>query len=187
MELVRQLKIVAIRDPKLAYSVQVVNVILQDYLFERVLLELVRCLLLLSNLHTLQILGIGWCTKTINKTSTFPQMRTFVAFSHGHGILASFPNLKNDLVTIKDSGYLLSTLSQRNLYWKFFRRKLRRRLHFYPATCFMHWLTHLLSRCRKALELEGITFDVINPSFTPGMSQFRFILPLYPRPRHRPQ
>lgn len=89
-----------------------------------------------------------------------------MASSHGHGILASFPNLKNDLVTIKDSRYRLSTLPQRNLYWKVFTRNLRRRLHFYLATCSMHWLNHLRSRCRKALDLEEIAFDVINPSFT---------------------
>ncbi|SJL12602.1 uncharacterized protein ARMOST_16030 [Armillaria ostoyae] len=58
-ELVRQLEVVTARDPTLAVYVRTISVTLSRFSADTVYLELARCLALLTNLHTLQICGVG--------------------------------------------------------------------------------------------------------------------------------
>ncbi|RDB23832.1 hypothetical protein Hypma_008940 [Hypsizygus marmoreus] len=95
-DLVRQLEIVTIRNPSLASYVKVVNVILTTFSSDTVVPELARCLALLPNLHTFQILGTstpGGAALSTFQAKTYPTVRTLVLPSSALAIAKSFPHI----------------------------------------------------------------------------------------------
>ncbi|KAF8060831.1 hypothetical protein FPV67DRAFT_1587292 [Lyophyllum atratum] len=123
-ELVRQLEIVTIRDPSLAAYVKIVNVRLSDVSSDRVMVELVRCLELFPNLHTVQLLEMkydyrtGICSTGIYSNirdafrgKQFSSVHTLVVPSFiGEDILHSFPGAR--FIKIRSLGWHMSMLEK---------------------------------------------------------------------------
>ena len=121
-ELVTQLEIVTIRDPTLAQRVKyvfsfhsqsdicstltnkrIVNVLLTGFSAGTVVSELVRCLALFPNLHTLQIFGDSWwvtsCVAIALEGKLFPSVRTVSMNLNDVAALKSFPEVRDVSIT----------------------------------------------------------------------------------------
>ncbi|RDB24582.1 hypothetical protein Hypma_008276 [Hypsizygus marmoreus] len=111
-ELVRQLEIVTIRDPSLASYVKIVNVILTTFSCETVVPELVRCLALFPNLHTVQFLGTSGPSRALDafKGHTYPTVRTLVLPAFLSAIVRSFPRVTRIHSVWGPSQYVASQL-----------------------------------------------------------------------------
>jgi hypothetical protein len=78
---------------------RIVNVLLTEYSAGAVVKELVRCLALFPNLHTVQLFSDRWCLEEpVNiafKGKSFPSVRTVTFNQPTLPILASFPEARN--------------------------------------------------------------------------------------------
>ncbi|KAJ7099180.1 hypothetical protein C8R44DRAFT_988666 [Mycena epipterygia] len=101
-ELVRQTEIVTVRNPALAKEVRITTVVLSEWSAATVFPEFFRCLSLLPNLHTIQLLraphdGYGRLElETAAMGYTFPSVRTLVLHSDTEvtDIATRCPNLE---------------------------------------------------------------------------------------------
>ncbi|KAJ7907122.1 hypothetical protein B0H13DRAFT_1618778 [Mycena leptocephala] len=114
-ELVRQMEIVTVRSPALASEVRIVTVILSEYCATTVFPEFFRCLSLLPNLHTIQIVKapkifasrFGYNRKSPEPLGhalsgyTFPSVRTLALHETALNMLKCCPNL--DSLTLNHS------------------------------------------------------------------------------------
>ncbi|KAJ7889578.1 hypothetical protein B0H13DRAFT_2041276 [Mycena leptocephala] len=107
-ELVRQMEIVTVRNPALAFNVGTVTVVLSEKSAHTVFPEFFRCLSLLPNLHTIQIVrapvssdGRGDYRKRRDPFNqalsgyTFPSVRTLVLHSAAINMVGCCPNLNS--------------------------------------------------------------------------------------------
>ncbi|KDR68718.1 hypothetical protein GALMADRAFT_256541 [Galerina marginata CBS 339.88] len=97
-ELVRQLEIVTVRDPSLAQYVNILNVLVLDYSIDAVFPELLRCMGLFPNLHTVQICfpfpRRHFDPKEILKAYKFPQICNVCVSPDSAYFLSSCPEAK---------------------------------------------------------------------------------------------
>lgn len=79
------------------------------------MVELVRCLALFPNLHTIQILGCDGPEEDIRNAffgKQFPSVRTVVIPAHAHHVLLACPNARHVIYgSERNQYYLLSILS----------------------------------------------------------------------------
>ncbi|RDB21235.1 Phosphoribosylglycinamide formyltransferase [Hypsizygus marmoreus] len=93
-ELVQQLEITTIRDPTLAQYVKIVNTVPTPFSSDTVMAELVRCLSLFPNLHTIQMLGRRGDSQSFEnafKGHQFPSVRTLVVPAAAAAVVLSCP------------------------------------------------------------------------------------------------
>ncbi|KAK0186858.1 hypothetical protein F5146DRAFT_962288 [Armillaria mellea] len=103
-ELVRQFEVVTVRDPTLAVYVNTISVTLSRFSADTVYLEFARCLTLLPNLHTLQILGIG-SFKDLREAfhqRVFKSVKTLVFPPNGYIVLPCCPEVRKVVCTTSE-------------------------------------------------------------------------------------
>ncbi|KAJ7653135.1 hypothetical protein DFH06DRAFT_527170 [Mycena polygramma] len=118
-ELVWQMEVVTVRNPALASNVRVVSVLLSEWSAATVFPEFFRCLALLPNLHTIQIVRAPsksarrYGYKKLNDPFgralsgyNFPGVRTLVLHEAALGLVQCCPNV--DTLTLNNSFNILA-------------------------------------------------------------------------------
>ncbi|KAF8639395.1 hypothetical protein AX17_001520 [Amanita inopinata Kibby_2008] len=107
-DLVAQLETVTVREPSLASYVRIVNVAITPHCTDTVIAELARCLAVMPNLHTVQLLDMFSSAyvrrRGFNKRSnlyreafsayTFPSVRRIVLPWNAYTLLSCFPEVR---------------------------------------------------------------------------------------------
>ncbi|KAJ7120202.1 hypothetical protein C8R44DRAFT_672034 [Mycena epipterygia] len=121
-ELVRQAEIVTVRNPALAQEVKIVTAVLSDWSAPTVLPEFFKCLSVLNNLHTIQIIRtphnhgsyshkrLGDLIGRVIEGHTFYAVHTLVLDRLAFSIVAACPNLERLTVNTLFSEFELSKI-----------------------------------------------------------------------------
>ncbi|KDR77323.1 hypothetical protein GALMADRAFT_139316 [Galerina marginata CBS 339.88] len=101
VEILRQLEVVTIRDPRLAQYVEVINVDVRDYSGNTVLAELARCMGEFPNLHTVKIQVLHgpksesrWSPKDVFNKYSYPQIISVIIPRRLFSLLRSCPRVR---------------------------------------------------------------------------------------------
>ncbi|KAK2462994.1 hypothetical protein APHAL10511_004981 [Amanita phalloides] len=117
-DLIEQLEIVTIREPSFASFVKTVSVAISGYSAYKVLREFARCLALMPNLQTIQIIDLLDSSVAPNhsavresdfakafKSYTFPSIKHVILSPRAHGLLRCFPNAQRVYLNLSWAPY----------------------------------------------------------------------------------